>query len=393
MYGIDVSKNTLDICLYVDGVRGCEKFENGKEGFKKLLQWSKIQASEMPQTCCLEATGRYHEELADFLVEHGFTVYPVNGYRINCYRKSIMQRKKTDLTDAMIIAQYGEKHEKELYSYVPLSPARRTMKGLARLRWSFTQQLVRHKNQVKSLSGSSIDDPIRKLLRKSLRTIQRQIVEIDEEMRKVILSDLWLCIVDELVRSIPGISYISSTRIIAELPSNTNSVKAWDQYAGFVGCENESGTSVHHQPQCSRISNARLRTAFYMPALAVSKMDNPLGAFYTRLLEKGKKPMVAMMALMRKLLHIVFGVLKHLNPYDPSLVGPIVAEKATTINVANDPSIPQSVEAQVIAGFSTSIVGTVTDRPIRGKNTKKKSVAMKRVTAGSEARIGIRPTG
>ena len=393
MYGIDVSKNTLDICLYVDGVRGCEKFENGKEGFKKLLQWSKIQASAMPQTCCLEATGRYHEELADFLVEHGFTVYPVNGYRISCYRKSIMQRKKTDLTDAIVIAQYGEKHEEELYRYIPQAPARRTMKGLARLRWSFTQQLVRHKNQLKSLPGSSIDNPIRKLLRKSLRTIQRQIAEIDQEMRKVILSDVELCIMDELIRSIPGISYISSSRIIAELPSNSDSVKAWDQYGGFVGCENESGTSVHHRPQCSRISNARLRTAFYMPALAVSKMDNPLGAFYTRLREKGKKPMVAMMALMRKLLHIVFGVLKHLNPYDPSLVGPFVAEKTTTINVANDPSVPQSAEAPLIAAFSTSIVGTATDRPLRGKSSKKKSVAMKRMTSGSKAGIDIRRTG
>jgi len=327
MYGVDVSKETLDICLYVNKVQGKIQFLNRKEGFRDFLQWAKSQPDGTDSACCFEATGRYHEEFADFLVEHGFKAYPVSGYSISCYRKALLQRSKTDAGDAEIIAQFGEAHQNSLYCYQPISRARKTLKTLARTRSTFTQQQTRIKNQIGSLTGSSTDSSTRKLLRKSLRSIGRQIDSLDKEMRKVIQGDLELCIMDDVIRSIPGISYISSSRILAELPMNSKSVRAWDQYAGLVGCANESGTSVHHRPRCSVVSNARLRTALYMPAVAVSKMDNPLGAFYRRLHEDARKEkMVAINALMRKLLHIVFGVLKHLEPYNPDLVGPLASK-------------------------------------------------------------------
>jgi transposase len=56
----------------------------------------------------------------------------------------------------------------------------------------------------------------------------------------------------------------------------------------------------------------------YLSALTVSRLSNPLGAYYRRLVEQGKPKKVALIALARKLLRICFAVLKTALPFDPA---------------------------------------------------------------------------
>ena len=74
--------------------------------------------------------------------------------------------------------------------------------------------------------------------------------------------------------------------------------------------------SVHKKTRISKAGNKHLRRALYMPALVASQHDAHLGGFYQRLLARGKTKMQALVAVMRKLLHAIFGIFKHLQPYD-----------------------------------------------------------------------------
>ncbi len=90
------------------------------------------------------------------------------------------------------------------------------------------------------------------------------------------------------------------------------SVREWVAYAGLDPRRHQSGSSVEKKERISKVGNARLRRALYMPALVAIRWEPNAGAFYEKLTaERGKKPIVAVVAVMRKLLHAIYGMLKH----------------------------------------------------------------------------------
>lgn len=90
--------------------------------------------------------------------------------------------------------------------------------------------------------------------------------------------------------------------------------------------QKQSGTSVRKRPCLSKVGNSRLRKALFMPAICATRYNQVLGAFYEHLREKGKSKMAAVGAVMRKLLHIIFGVLKHQKPFDPNYSHSLAAD-------------------------------------------------------------------
>ncbi len=63
------------------------------------------------------------------------------------------------------------------------------------------------------------------------------------------------------------------------------------------------------------MGSSRLRKALYMPALVAKKFNPTIIAFSNNLIKNGKCKMAVIGAAMRKLLHIVFGILKHEKPF------------------------------------------------------------------------------
>lgn len=79
-------------------------------------------------------------------------------------------------------------------------------------------------------------------------------------------------------------------------------------FAGLDVRRYESGTSVSKPGHISKESNARLRRALYMPAQVAIQNEPHVRAFYEKFIGRGKKPMVAIVAVMRKLLHSIYGM-------------------------------------------------------------------------------------
>jgi transposase len=137
--------------------------------------------------------------------------------------------------------------------------------------------------------------------------------------------------------SIPGIGAQTAAVLLAEIGriSDYQNARQLAAHAGLTPCERSSGTSVHGKTRLSCTGNSRLRSekcglgvspsgapfqdkALYMPAV-VSMRHNPLlKAFSERLLDRGKAKMQAIGAIMRKLVHLAFGILKSQQPFDPN---------------------------------------------------------------------------
>ena len=118
--GIDISKETFDVCLMVEGKTWQEKFENAPAGYKKLLRWVNKHGTEKVHAC-MEATGQYGDGLAEYLYQVGYTVSVVNPARIKAYAKSKMRRNKTDKADAELIALYCLREQPTAWSPPPAS--------------------------------------------------------------------------------------------------------------------------------------------------------------------------------------------------------------------------------------------------------------------------------
>jgi len=125
----------------------------------------------------------------------------------------------------------------------------------------------------------------------------------------------------ELLRGIPGIGEKTTSKMLAFFGdiAKFNNAK---QVAAFIGLNPQhaqSGTSLNYS-HISKTGDAKLRKMFYMPALVAIQCEPSIRAFYEKLLNKGKAKKVAICAVMRKLVHIIYGVLKSQKPFDPQLI-------------------------------------------------------------------------
>jgi transposase len=96
------------------------------------------------------------------------------------------------------------------------------------------------------------------------------------------------------------------------------SARQWVAHAGIDPRYAESGSSVRGQVRISKVGNRHLRAALFLPAMVASQHEPQIKAYYQKLIAKGKKPMQALVAVMRKLLHAIHGMFGHHADFDGS---------------------------------------------------------------------------
>ena len=118
--GIDISKDTFDVTLLVDGKDQHKLFENCTIRVQALDCLVEKKPGG-PNSRFMEATGQYGEKLAEYLYQQGQTVSVVNPHRIKAYASSKMRRNKTDKADFELIAQYCSREVPGKWSPPPAS--------------------------------------------------------------------------------------------------------------------------------------------------------------------------------------------------------------------------------------------------------------------------------
>jgi len=312
--GIDVSKGKFDGALRrADGTGRSRAFANTKAGFEQLEVWleklgvGKVQA-------CLESTGTYGLALAEYLHSKGHVVSVVNPACIKAFADSELSRAKTDKVDAKLIARFCVAMKPTPWS--PPAPEVSQLQGLVR-RLESLQGMVQQERNRREAPG--ISEPVRASLERTVELLQEELEQVRQQLADYIDSHPQLKQRRDLLCSIPGIGETTAARLLSEMSGiEFGRARQLAAYAGLVPSPRESGTSVRRKARLSKRGNARLRRALYWPAIVAMRHNPILRPFAERLLAAGKPKLVVIAAVMRKLLHLAFGVLKHQRPFDPN---------------------------------------------------------------------------
>lgn len=314
--GIDVAKKTFDATVETTtGTHQYRAFPNTPAGFTELADWL-AQHGVTQVHACLEATNVYWEALATWLHAQGHTVSVVNPARIKGHALARMQRNKTDKLDSAVIADFCRTHRPTAWQ--PLTAAQRRLRALVRHRDDLLQTRLQQQNRLRDTT----DPLVRDSLQVVLDAIATQISAIDQQIQTHIAAHAELQANLQLLTAIVGIGTVTAAKLLAEFATLAQypSAKAAAADAGVTPSHYESGTSVRRRTQMSKMGNANLRAALYWPAITAMRCCPAFQAFAARLAEGNKPKKVVIGAVMRKMVHIIYGVLKHQTPYDPAKV-------------------------------------------------------------------------
>jgi transposase len=318
--GIDVAKLTLDVMLLSGKSRSHATFDNTATGFEKLLTWLRRHRVEDAHFC-LEATGIYSYEIANFLYDQHKQVSVMNPRLIHDYRKGLNLRSKTDRLDAALLAQYARERQPQLWRPLPA-----TVQRLLQL-VSHRETLLRIIGQIKNRKETIRDLWIRKQEDALLADLKEKEQAVVKELKTCILADEELKGIWKRLQTMVGVGPTSATYIVAYVGSidRFENASSLVNYAGLSVVEHSSGTSVQDKPHIDRMGRGQLRKMLYMCALVSKRWDPLMKQWAHTLSEKGKKKKVVIVAVMRKMLHIIYGMWKHQRDYDPNLAFPHAA--------------------------------------------------------------------
>jgi transposase len=321
--GIDVAKATLDFCLLCSNGSRLWKgqLSNDTAGIEQFLSQLQARRWKLSQIHFgLEATGVYGKALVAALHQRDLAVSVLNPAQVKFFALSVLRRTKNDTLDAWVIARFCQ--ERKPLATRPVRPLEEQLKLLVHERESRVGEQTRERLRAKK-------DPYHFQLPELIgQQRQGRLAQLKSEIRQLEAATFGLIEADQTLRrqsqllcSIPGIAQLTAAKLLAELAGKEfTSARQLAAYAGLTPAEWRSGGTFYGQTHLCKIGNAFLRKALYLPAAVARRWCKPLQP-WVALLERRKLHNLAIRgAIMRKLLHLAFGVLKHQQPFNPALV-------------------------------------------------------------------------
>jgi len=306
--GIDISKNKFDVCLInkPDGRELYGKFENNASGFQAFLAWSKTNAAGTFHAC-MEPTGRYGQALAEHLSGTVHSVSMVNAYQIKGFAISELKRSKSDKIDAGVIARFCVSQRPKPSQ--PLSPALKELQEIGRYADSLKCMITQEKNR---LSAGAVNESVGEAVEQHIAAMKLALSQLEKKMKQIIDSDQELRHCCALLTSIIGIGDVAAITFLGEIGTGErfDHVRQVETFCGMIPKTRQSGSSINSKARLSKVGNSRMRRALYMPALSAQQANPVIREFAEKLKNAGKPPKVVIFATMRKLLRIMFAVVK-----------------------------------------------------------------------------------
>ena len=304
--GIDVSKATLDVAFGSDG--NVVQAANDDSGIAELVV---RVAKAVPALVVLEATGGYEWLVAAALAGKGIPVAVVNPRQVRDFAKATGVLAKTDRIDARVLARFAEAIRPEPR---PLpSPEAKELEELLSRRRQIVDMLTMEKNRLGIAASERMQRGIKKHITWLEEALRRANDDIDKAVRA---SPLWRE-QEDLLRSVPGIGPVTARTLLAELPElgslNRKQIAA---LVGVAPLNRDSGT-LHGIRTCWG-GRANIRQVLYMAALTAVRRNPVIRHAYLAFKARGKKPKVALVACMHKLLTILTAMVRDRRHWSPS---------------------------------------------------------------------------
>lgn len=316
--GIDVSKLKLDVCVVSGGKLKSKVVGNSAAGHAELDTWLRQRTLPADVPVVMEATGPYSEPAAMALALSGWRVSIVNPARIKGYAQSQLSRNKTDKADAKLLALFAK--QADLEPWVPPSPVVRELHGLVERLQALLDMRQQERNRLEA-AAQVAESKVTRMVEEHIDWLTCQIDKVSSDIDDHIDQNPDLKRDAALIRSIPG----CGPRVVSQLLAYVGDLRRFKNakaLAAFIGVtprQKTSGTSVHGRSMLSRTGHAAARKALYMPGL-VAKRHNPvIAAMASRLECRGLAPKAIVGAAMRKLVHLIYGVIKSDRPFDATI--------------------------------------------------------------------------
>jgi transposase len=306
--GIDVAKDKVDACIRSLSLR--QTWPSTAEGRRKLIAWlRKHQVGK----AVMEASGGYERAWAKVLRPAGIEVRIVDPKRVRNFARSAGRLAKNDAIDAEMIGWFAE-----TFTEAPSQAhdaAREQLVAIVNAR----QALLEIQTKLQNRCEHAAPEPVQKTHARLLKTIALEVARLEAAIAAQIKATPALEQLAEIIESVPGIGRITSAGLIAAMPElgQVNNKVA----AALLGAAPYDDDSGRRQGE-RHIKGGRrkIRNLFYMACLGAATRHNPvLKAFYRRLIANGKKPKVALVACMRKLIVILNTMIARRQKWEANL--------------------------------------------------------------------------
>ncbi len=301
--GIDVSKKQLDV--YVHPVGSLFSVDNDETGVAALIE----RLGPTKLDCIgIEATGGYERLAAAALAEAGLPLVVINPAQVRHYARAVGARAKTDSIDARVIARFIAATEPELRA-LPDEQSLVLAELMARRR-QLVGMLVAEKNR----QGRLPPGRARLSVARIIAALNEELARLDSDLGDLIeASPVWRD-KQNLLASVPGIGDRIARALLADLPElGQLDRRAIVALAGLAPFTRQSGQWRGK----SAIAGGRSapRAALFIGAMVAARHNQPLKAFYQRLISAGKPKRVALIATARKLLTILNAIIRDQKPW------------------------------------------------------------------------------
>ena len=317
--GLDVGATELVVALRRDDhLESPCTLPNTPAGHRQLLRL--LTRRGATARVCLEATGVYSLNLALALQRTArVEVMVVNPRAIKDFQRARLTRAKTDRVDALGILDFLLRMD-----FVPWTPppaAVLSLQQVSRRMLQLREELTREQARLHAVEFTPDHDGlIAADLRGNIRHLQKRLQALQQSAAELAAREPDLAAQVARLRSVPGIGELSALKLLGELLVLPRDLKAkqWVAHAGLDPRPRQSGATDAPR-HISRTGNRHLRLALFMPTLVAIQRCPQIRAAYEGLVARGKKKKVAIVALMRRLLHAIWGMLHHQQDFNPQL--------------------------------------------------------------------------
>jgi transposase len=320
--GIDVSKDTLDLSVVVNGnvlTHYCIG-NNSKEIKSTVNKIMKTLCGSFDDTIfCMEHTGLYNRPVVKWLHNNQGKMWLESGVHIR--RTLGLVRGKNDKVDSSRIAMfaYTNRHQIKLWA-----PPRKVIEQIAAL-LSQRSRLVKARKQLttankeqKKFLDKDIMHSLNKYTNRATAVIDNQVEAIETEIVGLIKEDDKLKRMYQIITSINGIGLVTASYILVTTNEfiNISDPKKFACYSGVVPFEHTSGTSVRGRNRVSHIANKSIKSLLHLSAMSTLNTPGEIQDYYNRKIDEGKNKMSIINAIRNKLILRIFACIKQNREYE-----------------------------------------------------------------------------
>jgi len=294
-------------------------FSNSFPGYKKITKLCKKYSKYGSVKVAMEATGTYYLDSAIMISDiENIDLIVANPRATKAFSQAMMERHKTDKVDSIMLALFAEKMDYPVWEK-PSNEAIQ-LRCFARMIHAYSVNKAKASNHLHALqSFSKVPEELTRITKNEIEFYKEIIEEAKRKVIGIILTNSELKKSFELLQTIKGIGELSAIQILAEImliPKGL-SHKQWVAFAGLDPKLCQSGTSINKKPRISKAGNRYFRKALFMPALSAARNDIYVKRYFEHLVEKRKlSKLQAIVAIMRKLVHAIHGMLLRKKPFD-----------------------------------------------------------------------------